>query len=193
MARITSPSTLTYLGFLVFFGREQATFFWNNTLAKIRAGIASQSSRSLSVLGRATIVNALILSRLWHLAWVVPFPKWFLTKVRQAIASFVCPFKPRASWTTLITPRDQGGLGIIDPNIQQHAFFLKHLRNAASSSISWGKDIVLDLIMWKTKSSNRLAIMLAPQDGQYKMQLAGFPFLQNWQWQPPSSLHLGPP
>ncbi|KAG9064529.1 hypothetical protein KI688_003719 [Linnemannia hyalina] len=32
------------------------------------AGINMHSARSLSVLGRATIVNALILSRLWHLA-----------------------------------------------------------------------------------------------------------------------------
>lgn len=152
--------------------------FWNKILAKIREGIALHSSRSLSVLGRATIVNALILSRLWHLAWVTSFPAWFLTKVRAAITGFLCPFKPAASWKVVTTPRHQGGLGVIDPGIQHQVFLLKHLRNAASSSTSWGKDVVLDLILWKTKASHRLAFLLAPQDGQYRSRLAGFPFLQ---------------
>ncbi|KAG0356203.1 hypothetical protein BGX24_006464, partial [Mortierella sp. AD032] len=41
------------------------------------------------------------------------------------------------------------------------------MRNPASGSICWGKDEVLDLILWKTKASHRLAILIAPQDGQY--------------------------
>ncbi|KAK3812341.1 MAG: hypothetical protein J3R72DRAFT_530167 [Linnemannia gamsii] len=84
----SSTETLIYLGFPVLFGSDQTTAFWNKILAKIRAGIAFHSSRSLSVLGRATIVNALILSRLWHLAWVMSFPAWFLTKVRGRSQDF---------------------------------------------------------------------------------------------------------
>ncbi|KAK3805464.1 MAG: hypothetical protein JOS17DRAFT_661224, partial [Linnemannia elongata] len=123
----SSAETLIHLGFPVLFGSDQTTVFWNKILAKIREGIALHSSRSLSVLGRATIVNALILSRLWHLAWVTSFPAWFLTKVRAAITGFLCPFKPAASWKVVTTPRHQGGLGVIDPGIQHQVFLLKHL------------------------------------------------------------------
>ncbi|KAG0250188.1 hypothetical protein BGZ95_007285, partial [Linnemannia exigua] len=131
----------------------QTIAFWSKIFAKIRAGIALHSSRSLSVLGRATIVNALILSRLWHLAWVMSFPAWLLTKVQGAITGFLCPFKS-AAWKVITTPHHQGGLGVIDPGIQHQIFLLKHLRNAASDSIFWGKDVVLDLILWKTNASH---------------------------------------
>jgi hypothetical protein len=46
----SSTETLIYLGFPVLFGSDQTTVFWNKILAKIRAGIALHSSRSLSVL-----------------------------------------------------------------------------------------------------------------------------------------------
>ncbi|KAK3808840.1 MAG: hypothetical protein JOS17DRAFT_667361, partial [Linnemannia elongata] len=63
--------------------------FLNKLLCKIKTRINMHSSRSLSVLGRATIANALNLSRLWHLAWVTLFPTSFLSKVRQVITRFV--------------------------------------------------------------------------------------------------------
>jgi hypothetical protein len=150
-----------------FFCREQATTFWNKILGKIKTGINMHSSRSLSVLGRATVVNALILSRLWHLVWVTPFPSSFLSKIRQAITRFVCAFKPTASWTVITTPRYNGGLGVIDPFKQQQTFNIKHLCNATGTTASWRKDIVLDLLRWKTKSTHRLAFMLNPQETDY--------------------------
>jgi hypothetical protein len=174
----TSPEALIYLGFPLFFGKQQQDLFWSKVFAKVKAGIDIHSARSLSVLGRATIVNALLLSRLWHLAWVVPFPTKFLDKVRQAVIKFVCPFKPAASWSLITTPRQQGGLGVINPAIQQQAFLLKHLRNAISPNISWGKDIALDLISWKTKATHRLAFLLDPQDGRNFNLLKGYPHLQ---------------
>ncbi|KAH7042898.1 hypothetical protein BKA57DRAFT_398013, partial [Linnemannia elongata] len=60
----TTKDALIYLGFPVFFCKKQSSTFWNKILDKIKAGIIIQSSRSLLFLGRATIVNALILSRL---------------------------------------------------------------------------------------------------------------------------------
>lgn len=174
----TSSDALIYLGFPLFFGKAQQNSFWNKVLAKIKAGIDIHSARSLSVLGRATIVNALLLSRLWHLAWVVPFPVKFLDKVRQLVIKFVCPFKPAASWNVITTPRHQGGLGVINPATQQQVFLLKHLRNATSSNVSWGKDIILDLIFWKTKATHRLAFLLDPQDGRDYNLLRGYPYLQ---------------
>jgi hypothetical protein len=44
-----------------------------------------------------------------------PFSTKFLDKVRQAATKFICPFKPAASWGMITTPRQQGGLGVINP------------------------------------------------------------------------------
>lgn len=55
-----------------------------------------------------------------------------------------------------------------------------HIRNALANNVSWGKDIILDIIQWRTKTSHRLAFLLAPLDGQYISLLAGFPGLQRW-------------
>ncbi|KAG0041516.1 hypothetical protein BGZ90_009800, partial [Linnemannia elongata] len=57
----TSREALIYLGFPIFFGKHQEITFWDKIYAKIKAGLDIHSSRTLSVLGRATIVNALIL------------------------------------------------------------------------------------------------------------------------------------
>ena len=78
----------------------------------------------------------------------------------------------------ITTPRDKGGLGVIHPAIQGQVFQLKHIRNALATNISWGKDIILDIIRWKTKTSHRLAFLLAPVEGQYRSLLAEFPSLQ---------------
>ncbi|KAG9067428.1 hypothetical protein KI688_012211 [Linnemannia hyalina] len=80
----------------------------------------------------------------------------------------------RTSWKVITTPRHNGGLGAIDPAKQQQTFLIKHLRNATTTSVSWGKDIVLDLILWKTKSTHRLSFMLNPQENQLHQQLKHF-------------------
>src|SRR5690348_13327175 len=86
-----SADALIYLGFPIPFNRNQEQGFWDKMLKKIQSTIAIHSSRSLSVLGRATTVNSLILSRLWHLSWVVKPPPDFLRKVKSAVSSFCAP------------------------------------------------------------------------------------------------------
>ncbi|KAG9319226.1 hypothetical protein KVV02_004550, partial [Mortierella alpina] len=85
----------------------------------------------------------------------------FTTQLRKIIRDFMCPFKPQAGWSVITTPRMEGGLGVIDPEIQAQASQLKQLSNMVSDSVSWGKEIVLDIIQLKTKSEREL-IMTDP-------------------------------
>ncbi|KAF8935553.1 hypothetical protein BGZ47_009894 [Haplosporangium gracile] len=64
-----------------------------------------------------------------------------------------------------------------DPAPQFQVFQLKHLRNAASSTMSWGKDIALDIFQWRTRSTHLLVFVVAPGD-PYRSMLAGCPSLQ---------------
>ncbi|KAK3834181.1 MAG: hypothetical protein JOS17DRAFT_669046, partial [Linnemannia elongata] len=84
-----SADALIYLGFPTFFNRDQKKGFWDKLMKKLQSAMAMHSPRTLSVLGRTAIVNSLILSRLWHLSWVVKLPLDFLRKVKAAVSKFV--------------------------------------------------------------------------------------------------------
>ncbi|OAD66677.1 CCHC-type zinc finger transcription factor [Phycomyces blakesleeanus NRRL 1555(-)] len=86
-------------------------------------------SRSLSFRGRATIMNSLVLSQLWHALRVVSFPSAFLDRVRSIVRGFFRANSfPPIAFETLCLPRLQGGLGILDPGIQQCALQLRWLK-----------------------------------------------------------------
>jgi hypothetical protein len=174
----TSPAALIYLGFPIVFSPAQESAYFETILTKVQGAVSYHSSRSLSVLGRSVITNSLILSRLWHIAWVVKFPSTFLKRLRQPITNFVCPFKPRPSWEVITTPRTLGGLGVIDPADQAHAFQTRHLLNIASGNPSWGRQVLIDLMQWKSHTQHRLAIVIAPSDCEARKKLSGMHGLQ---------------
>ncbi len=169
---------LIYLGFPVAFSKQQAENFWNKMKGKIQGALAIHATRSLSILGRGTIVNALVLARLWHIVWVAIPTRQFTKQLHKIIRDFMCPFKPQAAWSVITTPRTEGGLGVIDPETQARAFQLKQLNNMAADRVSWGKEIVLDIIQWKTKSEHRLAPLLTPKECDLNKWMSGYPGIQ---------------
>lgn len=166
-----------YFGLPIFFNRDQEEGFWNKILKKIWLAIVRHSSRTLSVLCRAILLNSIILSRIWHPSWVVKYPLDFL-QVKTTASNFVWSFESRTSGGVITTPRDKGDLGVIDPGTRCQSFQLKQIRNILATNISWGKDIILNIILWITKTSHRLALLLTPLNRQCRSQLAGFSAVQ---------------
>ncbi|KAG0758316.1 hypothetical protein G6F57_010040 [Rhizopus arrhizus] len=88
-------------------------------LVKTQCDIYSQ--RQLSIRGRATIANSLILSKIWYVQRLVHLPKDFFKRLRSILYQFVwrnC--KPSIKYAQLCSPLQSGGLGLLDPLIQQH-------------------------------------------------------------------------
>ncbi|OAD70922.1 hypothetical protein PHYBLDRAFT_171000 [Phycomyces blakesleeanus NRRL 1555(-)] len=86
------------------------------------------SQHYLSVRGHATIVNSLILSRLWHVLCLVWFPKTFINTLRSIVGNFVMrPMFSRVKYATLCLPWSVGGLDLIDPAALQYALQLRWL------------------------------------------------------------------
>ncbi|KAG0041474.1 hypothetical protein BGZ83_001761, partial [Gryganskiella cystojenkinii] len=104
----------------------------------------------LSILGRSTIVNSMILSRLWHVLWVYsPAEDWmtqWMPKLRREVKKFIQGFSPSASWDTICTPRKLGGLGAIDPTVQSTSFHLKYLRRLLSDPHGIAGRVIFSLI-----------------------------------------------
>ncbi|OBZ81851.1 hypothetical protein A0J61_10100, partial [Choanephora cucurbitarum] len=89
-----------YFGFPLLQSLLQRQTFVNNFLGSLQRLVDSHSRRNLSVLGRATVANSLLLSTCWNI-----FPK--------------------VSWKIITTPKSCGGLGILDPTTQQLALFYR--------------------------------------------------------------------
>ncbi|KAI7821240.1 hypothetical protein BC939DRAFT_387732, partial [Gamsiella multidivaricata] len=83
-----TPAHLPYLGYPVPICQGQVNLFFNACLEKIKKILFLQGRRSLSVLGRSTILNALVLSKLWHALWVVSPSPAFMTALRKEIRNF---------------------------------------------------------------------------------------------------------
>ncbi|KAI7817322.1 hypothetical protein BC939DRAFT_402786, partial [Gamsiella multidivaricata] len=61
---------------------------------KIQSCLAIHSQRPLSVKGKTLVVNSFALTTLWRVIWVIPPPRWFLTKVRRVTKTFIMRSKP---------------------------------------------------------------------------------------------------
>ena len=112
--------------------------------------LSSWSSRPLSLTGKITVLNNLVLSRLWYLLSVFVLPDAILTKINHLSTAFIWNNKPPlVARTTLELPRHQGGFGLcsislkiaslhvmwikrmVTPEVGKWSFFLNHhLRRA---------------------------------------------------------------
>jgi hypothetical protein len=98
-------------------------------VTKIKLVTQLHSTRSLSVVGRATVLNSLILSKLWYILRVTPLTLADFKQLRSLAIQFlkknIFPVIPWKVWTL---PKDQGGLGVIDIQIQASALYFRWLQ-----------------------------------------------------------------
>ncbi|KAI8049317.1 hypothetical protein BDF21DRAFT_392618, partial [Thamnidium elegans] len=80
---------LRYLGYPIFFSHPQKTLFFDQLITKIRNACQIHSQRQLSICGRATVFNSLILARLWHLFRLFSITKAQCNAIKSIISKFV--------------------------------------------------------------------------------------------------------
>jgi zinc-binding in reverse transcriptase len=98
----------------VYFG-ENSTFNNSSTLLKkIRKCINLFNSRRLTLIGKAVIVNVVVLAKLWYVGSVVPLPQTLVTTVSRAIFTFIWSDYGTefVSRQTMIKPIVDGGIGV---------------------------------------------------------------------------------
>jgi hypothetical protein len=118
-----SPLPLIYLGFAICTSIHQRDQFFQQMCNKIRQQCFIHAQRRLSIRGRATVLNTLIYSTLWHVMRIFTFNQTQLKQIQSIGSSFINhKIYPRLSLTTISLPRQSGGLGILNPMIQQHSF-----------------------------------------------------------------------
>jgi hypothetical protein len=120
---------VTYLGFPLLQSTKQRLQFQTKFINKLRAAITPHSIRSISVLGKATVLNTLILSKCWYILRVTAVTAQFLKDLDSIVYSFVSRgITPGIKKEVIYARREVGGLGVISPWVQQHALYYRWLK-----------------------------------------------------------------
>ena len=88
---------------------------WKPKLDKLKKVLGLWSQRDLSFLGRGMILNVLGASRFWHVAKVLPPPKWVSCEYKRIAWPFIWKSKSETvSRKRCTAPISHGGLNIVD-------------------------------------------------------------------------------
>ncbi|KAG1445361.1 hypothetical protein G6F55_011991 [Rhizopus delemar] len=145
----STPSPLRYLGFPMIQSFHQRPYLEQQLLQTVKFQCIIYSQRRLSIKGRVTIMNALILSKLWYVLRMVHLPTTFFRRLNSVIYQFVwhnC--KPKIKYTQLCLDPKLGGLGLLDPQFQRHNLQLRWIRQVLEDNPpqSCSQPILLDHI-----------------------------------------------
>jgi hypothetical protein len=84
-------------------------------LLKVETIIDAWFHRSLSIKGKITIINSLLISQMLYLSNVVEIPEWALNRYQNLIIRFLWNDKPaKISYKVLINDIKNGGLNLQD-------------------------------------------------------------------------------
>ncbi|KAG1040050.1 hypothetical protein G6F43_012369 [Rhizopus delemar] len=125
----TKSQPLRYLGFPVIQSIAQRRYVEDHLLQNIKTQCSIYSQRNLSIRGRVTVTNTLLLSKLWYSLRVISLPKSFFRQIRSTIYQFISKgIKPGFRYALFCQPLSKGGLGLLDPFIQHRSLQVRWLR-----------------------------------------------------------------
>ena len=114
-------------------------------LIAIRKKLVYWNTAKLSLAGRVVIANQVLLASMWYIlsAWLGS--RSALSQVQRLIRNFLWGSKDcsdvraKVSWKVITTPKDEGGLGLIDPLLQCKALVGKFIIRGLLPGGSLGK------------------------------------------------------
>ncbi|KAL8543153.1 hypothetical protein ACS0TY_003884 [Phlomoides rotata] len=122
----------TYLGVPLFKGAPKAAHL-RGTADRIIAKFAGWKGSSLSMAGRACLVNSVIVSSLVHSMMIYKWLSSLLHKIDRAMRNFIWTGSTERTgfcivqWTKVCAPKEEGGLGIRNITTANDAFLQRRL------------------------------------------------------------------
>ncbi|GAN07262.1 hypothetical protein MAM1_0154c06757 [Mucor ambiguus] len=115
-----SGAAFRYLGLYFAYSHAQRVQTEEMLLNSVKTQCRIYGQRQLSILGRVTIVNSLILSKVWYSLRMLRPTKRFLEKVKSCVYQFVWQKKcPLIRKDLIFLPKSRGGLAVLNPSLQQ--------------------------------------------------------------------------
>ena len=129
-----SSSKLKVLGVFIGVGDLEADN-WRPRIDAVERVLNSWHSRSLSFCGKALVVNALALSRVWYVASLVHMPPWVLKELSSLAFSFFWSGKrDLVSRSVVVQSSLFGGFSVVDVKLKVWALLGQWVRTFTSSS-----------------------------------------------------------
>jgi hypothetical protein len=95
---------------------------------RIKQILSLWRQRNLSLQGRATVINTLLMSKLWYTLSVVSIPEWARKTISKSCKDCLWNYGAHlVSYKTIIGEKTQGGLKIVDVYLKQLSYRLKYL------------------------------------------------------------------
>ena len=132
-----SSSKLKVLSVFISVGDLEADN-WRPRIDAVERVLNSWRSRSLSFRGKALVVNALALSRVWYVASLVHMPPWALKELSSLAFSFFWSGKCELVLRSVVLqPSLFGGFSVVDVKLKVWPLFDQWVRRFTSSSSGW--------------------------------------------------------
>ena len=112
----------------VHFGENSESKNWNSIIDKMAKTSNLFKSRVVSILGKATICNIMLCSKLWYTTSVLNIPPLYLEKVIKTVFSFIWSGKTElVKRKTLYLSKEKGGIELTHVDTKVKAFQIKHV------------------------------------------------------------------
>jgi hypothetical protein len=122
----------------IYFGANALKVTEEKLKIKLQSTLESFKHRHLTYLGKATLINTLVLSKLWHHATCISLSDNFFKWLDTLIFKFIWPSIEKISRITLHRAWGEGGISLINPKARCQALQIKHLFHFISSDPIWG-------------------------------------------------------
>ena len=132
-----SSSKIKVLGVFIGVGNlDEAN--WRPRISAVENVLASWRQRQLTFRGRALVINALALSRVWYVASLVHMPAWVLKELNTLAFSFFWRGKrDLVSRSVVVQPTLFGGFSVVSVKFKVWSLVAQWIKRFASSPSSW--------------------------------------------------------
>ena len=111
---------------------------WRPRISAVENVLLSWRQRSLSYRGKALIINALALSRIWYVASLVYMPPFVLRELNQLVFKFFWSGKrDLVARRVVVQPTSCGGFSVVDLELKVWALLLQWVRRLSVSPSTW--------------------------------------------------------
>ena len=113
---------------------------WRDKVQKIKQTLNLWRQRMLKIHGRVTVINSLLMSKLWYSLSVIPIPFWARDSIQKECINFLWKCGVHLlSYKTAVGDRTNGGLRLVDIYLKMLSFRLKFLTKylCATKQLVW--------------------------------------------------------
>ena len=111
---------------------------WRPRIDAVENVLSSWARRTLSYGGRALVINALALSRVWYVASLIHMPGWVHSELSKLIFKFFWKGKPDLVARVVVTqPTAAGGFSVVDIKSKVFSLLVQWVRRFSSSPSGW--------------------------------------------------------